>query len=131
MNVLLSVRPKYVAAMIDGRKRFEFRKSIFRRPDVLEVWVYATAPTQKIIGKFSVGRIVEDTPENLWAQCNGLSGMTKSEFFQYFDGASKGFALELAALDVFEDAIDPHVAFPNFVPPQSFLYFDDNLLPRT
>ena len=53
MNVLLSIRPKYVEEIIKGNKRYEFRKSIFKK-NVEEVWIYATSPTKKIVGTFSV-----------------------------------------------------------------------------
>jgi len=46
MNVLLSIRPKYVEEIIKGNKRYEFRKSIFKK-NVEEVWIYATSPTKK------------------------------------------------------------------------------------
>jgi len=31
MNVLLSIKPKYVEEMVRGRKRYEFRRCVFRR----------------------------------------------------------------------------------------------------
>ncbi len=47
MNVLLSIRPKYVEEIIKGNKRYEFRKSIFKK-NVEEVWIYATSPTMDL-----------------------------------------------------------------------------------
>jgi predicted transcriptional regulator len=34
MNVLLSIKPRYVEAILKGDKRYEFRKNIFRNKDV-------------------------------------------------------------------------------------------------
>ncbi len=31
MNVILSVKPRFAEAIIEGKKRFEFRKSMFER----------------------------------------------------------------------------------------------------
>jgi type I restriction enzyme S subunit len=50
MNVLLSIRPKYVEEIIKGNKRYEFRKSIFKKK-VDEVWIYATSPTKKLLAR--------------------------------------------------------------------------------
>ncbi len=43
-HVVMSVHPRFAEAIMDGRKKIEFRK----RPladDVSVVWVYATAPS--------------------------------------------------------------------------------------
>ncbi len=127
MNALLSIRPKYVEEMVKGNKRYEFRKSIFKK-DVDKVWIYATSPTQKIVGTFVIGKILKDTPDNLWKKFNGLSGMREQDFFDYYSGIKEGFALELKYLKLFEVPIDPKIVFPNFIPPQSFYYFDDTLI---
>ena len=124
MNVLLSIRPKYIEEIIKGNKRYEFRKSIFKK-DVDKVWIYATSPTKKIVGTFVIGEITKDTPDNLWNKFNGLSGLTEQEFFDYFSGINVGFAIELKYLKLFKVSIDPKVVFPDFIPPQSFYYFDD------
>jgi predicted transcriptional regulator len=127
MNVLLSIRPKYIEQIIKGNKRYEFRKSIFRK-DVDKVWIYGTSPTKKIIGTFVIGEILKDTPDNLWNKFNGLSGMCEQDFFEYYSGIKEGVALELKYLKLFKVPIDPKVIFPDFTPPQSFYYLDDTLI---
>ncbi len=92
MKVLLSIRPKYVEEIIKGNKRYEFRKSGFKR-EVREVWIYATSPTKKIIGTFVIGKIIKETPENLWRKFSEFSGVSEKEFFDYFGGKKVGFAL--------------------------------------
>ena len=34
MDVLLSIKPKYVKSIIEGEKRYEFRKAIFKNRDI-------------------------------------------------------------------------------------------------
>jgi len=123
MSVLLSIKPKYVKEMIEGNKRYEFRKTLFKQ-EVDVVWIYATSPIKKIIGTFVVGEIIKDTPEKLWEKFNGLSGMTEKEFYSYFHGKEVGFALEIWDLRLLKCPIEPKAVFPEFVPPQSFCYFD-------
>lgn len=122
MNVLLSIRPKYIEEIIKGNKRYEFRKSIFKK-NVDEVWIYATSPTKKIVGTFVIGEIIKDTPKNLWKNLNELSGLTKQEFFDYFYGTKTGFALELEYTKFLKVPIDPKIIFPDFIPPSVFLLF--------
>ena len=126
MNVLLSIKPKYVEEIMNGNKRYEFRKSIFRcREDVELVYVYSTSPVKKIVGVFTVETIIEDHPRNLWEKFKEFSGIGEEEFFSYFGGHKKGFAIGIENVEVFEDPIDPKNSIPGFVPPQSFRYIDE------
>ena len=124
MNVLLSIKPKYVEAITDGNKKYDFRKVIFKNKDVDKVYIYATAPVKKIVGSFIIGDIAKDSPEELWNQFKEFSGINDSEFFCYFRGCDTGFAIKIEELDLFKDPIDPREQFHNFVPPQSFCYTD-------
>jgi len=126
MKALLSIRPKYIEKIVKRDKKYEFRKSIFRR-DVNEVWIYATFPIKKIIGTFRIGEIIKDTPRNLWKNLCDFSGMDEQEFFSYFNGTKTGFALEIKHIKLFKQPIDPKVIFSNFIPPQSFYYLKDEL----
>lgn len=62
MKVLLSIKPEFVNEMVLGNKKFEYRKSIFKRADVTDVVVYATKPYGKVVGEFKIDRIIDDNP---------------------------------------------------------------------
>ena len=126
MNVLLSIRPKYVKKIIDGEKRYEFRKFPFKK-EVEEIWIYATSPIKRIIGSFVIGKTIEDTPENLWMSLNGSSGMNEGEFFRFFEDRGIGFAFEIKSLKLFDHPINPVKVIPDFIPPRSFRYFKRNM----
>ena len=127
MNVLLSIKPKYVKAILNGTKKYEFRKSAFRRKEDVEmVYVYATSPVKKIVGAFTIETIVEDHPTKLWAEFKELSGIDEEKFFRYFRGHKKGFAIGIGNVEVFDGPIDPKSYNPGFVPPQSFRYMDEH-----
>lgn len=126
MRVILSIRPKHIREIINGTKRYEFRKVMFKDRSVCEVYVYSTSPVKKIIGKFKVGKIIEDRPENLWEQLREYSGLTQEDFYAYFSGKDKGYAIEIINFELFEEPIDPKKLNPTFVAPQSFQYIDDS-----
>ena len=85
MNVLLSIKPKYVKEILEGRKKFEFRKSIFKRKITNNLaWIYSSAPEKKIVANFRIGEILENTPENIWNMCKESAGIDEFGFFQYF-----------------------------------------------
>ena len=127
MKVLLSIKPKYVKEIIAGKKKYEFRKLIWKRNDLDKVIIYSSAPTKKIIGVFSIGDIIEGNPTHLWNEFEDSSGISKDEFFDYFEAHETGFAIEIDQIEVFKNPIDPFQQFEDFRPPQSFYYIDDNI----
>jgi len=124
MNVIFSIKPKYVKEIIDGKKKYEFRKAIPKSNTIESAFIYSSAPTQKIVGKFKPGKVICDTPENLWAQLYRWAGINEEEFFTYFEGKKTGFAIAIDELHVFEPPIDPEKLRKDFVPPQSFCYVE-------
>jgi type I restriction enzyme, S subunit len=127
MNVLLSIKPRYIEEIIKGNKKYEFRKSIFCKP-VDRIWIYASRPTKKIIGSFEVNKVMRDTPINLWNTLNHHAGISESEFFEYFSDSKFGFAIEIQNFTPLETPIDPSTFSTTFVPPQSFRYIIDHFL---
>ncbi|HOB43703.1 MAG TPA: hypothetical protein PKV78_04995 [Methanoculleus thermophilus] len=127
MNVLLSIKPVYASRIMAGTKKYEFRRSIFRRKDINSIYIYSSYPVKKIIGKFTVGKILEDRPDLLWETVKDQSGLDESDFFKYFTGKSKGFAIEIDVVTLFKNPIDPKKYSENFIPPQSFYYLDHDI----
>lgn len=124
MNVLLSIKPKYVEEIEKGNKGYEFRRAIFKnKPE--EIVVYASSPVKKIVGSFSIGDIIEDTPDNLWNNYKDKAGICKNDFFEYFKGKSNGYALEIKDFKPLLEPIDPYEKTPKFRPPQSFAYVNN------
>ncbi|MHA1585008.1 MAG: ASCH domain-containing protein [Promethearchaeota archaeon] len=121
--VILSIKPKYVKSILNGTKKFEFRKKIFKRKEISEILIYSSSPVQKIVGGFEIGRILKDTPENLWNTCKEYAGIGKDEFFNYFKDKRTGFAIEIKKLKIFSKKINPYEIIPDFHPPQSFCYY--------
>jgi predicted transcriptional regulator len=126
MNVILSIRPKYCNAIASGLKKYEFRRRVFGRK-VNSVYIYSTAPMKKIVAKFSVRSIIEDNPKALWQNFGDSSGLNETEFFAYFDGAEKGFAIEIFKVESFKP-VDPKILIPNFCPPQNYCYLNEGLV---
>jgi predicted transcriptional regulator len=123
MKVLLSIKPEFVEEIVLGRKKFEYRKSIFKRNDIPSVVVYATKPYGKVIGEFEIEKILFDKPNNIWNQTKKYSGITKSYFNSYFEGREKGFAIQIKEFKEYEMPLDLF-EFDNTLKaaPQSFCY---------
>lgn len=128
MGVLLSIKPEFVQKIIDGDKRYEFRRSIFKRKDIREIVIYSSSPTKKIVGFFILSRIIRDNPKRLWSKFQEEAGINKNDFFHYFHGKREGFALEIEELQLFNRPVDPNDFLDNFRPPQSFCYIDPSVI---
>ena len=124
MDVLLSIKPKYVKSILEGEKRYEFRKAIFRNRSVNRIFIYSSAPVKRIVALFEISRIIEDHPSALWDQTRDHAGINDAEFFSYFAGRSRGYAIGIENLKEFDTPIDPREEIPGFVPPQSYCYVE-------
>lgn len=119
MNVLLSIKPKYVNLIMRGVKKYEFRRKIFRN-EIEKVYIYSTFPTRQVIGFFMVEEILNDTPEEIWGKCKNESGVTDTEFFEYFRGSETAFAIKIGKVEQLREPIE--IKKTNLTAPQSFCY---------
>ena len=122
MNVLLSVKPKYAAKIVEGKKKYEFRKAIFKKQNIKKVYIYSSSPVSKIIAAFEIEKILNDSPEKIWTLCQKYAGISKTDFFDYFKNSEQAFAIKIGYVDSFKEHIDPYKMIENFKPPQSFYY---------
>ena len=62
---LMSIYPEYADRILSGTKKVEFRKTVFRK-DVTHILIYATAPSQDVVGYFEGTGIDKVRPEGSW-----------------------------------------------------------------
>jgi type I restriction enzyme S subunit len=128
LNVLISIKPRYVEKIKKGKKNYEFRKSFCSKENLekLErVYIYSSSHIKKIVARFSPNSIFKDHPRVLWKKCKKDSGISREGFFRYFRNKEKGIAIEISNLEIFEKPIDPYLIFPKFTAPQNFCYIDN------
>jgi predicted transcriptional regulator len=121
MIVLLSVKPEFALKIFNGTKKYEYRRTIFKRDEVTKVVVYASYPIKKVIGEFEIGGILHDKPEALWASTRKHAGINKKRFMEYFTRKRRGYAIKVKSTRMY-DAPLPLDRFDVSSPPQSFVY---------
>jgi len=121
MRVLLSIKPEFALRIFDGSKRYEYRRSIFKRGEVTKIVVYASDPIQKVIGEFEIGDILHEEPQALWAKTREYGGITKRRFLEYFRNKTKGYAIQVKSTRMYDVPL-PLNSFMVSSPPQSFMY---------
>ncbi len=124
MNVILSIKPHYAHSILSGKKKVEFRKAKFKS-EVKKIYIYSSAPDQRIIGYFLVKEILSDKPANLWNKYNEVGSISKEDFFEYYSDKEIGYSILIDKVFKFKNPIDPKTLFENFTPPQSFCYCAD------
>lgn len=122
MKVLLSIKPEYVEKIFSGEKRFEYRKSIFKRKKISTIVIYSTMPVGKIVGEFTVRKIHKDSPSAIWNKTQNFSGISYDYYKSYFTGKKCSYAIEIKTVTKYAIPKDPKKLFPHFMAPQSFCY---------
>ncbi|WP_334075008.1 ASCH domain-containing protein [Paenibacillus sp. A14] len=129
MKVLLSIKPEFVEEIMSGNKKFEYRKSIFKRADISTVVVYATKPYGKVVGEFEIEDILEDSPYEIWQRTKKYSGIKKSFFNSYFENKEIGYAIQIRDFIAYETPLELKDIDEDIkVAPQSFCYIRETSL---
>lgn len=126
MNAILSIKPKYAQAILNGQKLVEFRKKVFKN-EVERVYIYSSSPIQKIVGYFTIEEIVKASPIELWAQFEPVGAIDQKSFFDYFSANEEGYSICIGAAFEFLEHINPHDYLESFTAPQSYCYTDIEL----
>jgi predicted transcriptional regulator len=124
--LFLSIRPRFVDAILAGTKRVELRR---RRPAVSggRALIYATFPRMELVASFCVAGVVRAPLGLLWQTYGEVASVTRHEFDAYFDGLEFGIAIEIHDVMQFDNPVpiaELRASWSGFHPPQSFCYLD-------
>lgn len=104
-KVLMSIKPKYVEEILDKKKLFEFRRSVFDADNVEKVVIYASSPIKKIVAEFDVNDIISGTPQTIWDRCKNNAGIDRDSFMEYFSDKDTAFSIVIDNLKVYDSLI--------------------------
>ena len=120
MNAILSIKPPFVEEIVAGKKKFEYRKSVFKQP-VEKVYVYASAPISKVVGEFHPADVVTGAPVYVWKETKKFSGITKKYFDEYYKGRKTAYAIAIQNFVKY----DCQMSLPKGIhAPQSYCYVE-------
>lgn len=94
-HILISLAARHAEKIFRGEKLVELRRRPMRVAPGTTVWIYVKSPVGSIVGRAKVDAIHTSSPATLWRRFKLTCGLSRSEFFEYFDGAAQGFALVL------------------------------------
>ena len=127
MMILLSIKQVYCDLILNGAKRFEFRK---RLPNGLqkggEVAIYCTRPVSRVVAYFRIAGVIQATRRRLWRQTRLAAGINYETFMRYFKAVQKANAIKIGKLHVLNTPLSLVRLRRNKTPPQSFLYLTES-----
>lgn len=80
MKALVSIRPEYVERILSGEKTYEYRRRIFKRPQVDTLVIYATMPVGKVVAEAGITGVLESSPEDIWEKTSRHAGISEDRF---------------------------------------------------
>jgi predicted transcriptional regulator len=122
---LLSVRPRFADALVDGTKTVEIRRRRALITDGAICLLYASSPVCAVIGAVRVDQTDVDTIERLWNRWGDKSALLRSEYDSYITGSAKPCAIVIGAAVRLDEPIPLPVLRQrqqNFVTPQSYRF---------
>lgn len=126
--LLMSIKPRYANAILDGDKTVELRrKAPTQAPPT--VVIYGSGSARQVLGMARLTGVHTATPNEIWMRFGSRADVTRAEFDLYFSGSQQASALELS---------DPHRAATQVNlddlrrlgvrPPQSWCYLRSEAL---
>lgn len=119
-KILISINPEHVANIINGTKKYEYRK-IAAKQDISSIIIYETTPIKRIVAEAEIAEVLMLPPEELWELTKNASGISKKFFDEYFKDRQIAYAYKLGEIKVFETP-KTLLDYGIKAAPQSFVY---------
>ena len=95
-EALISIKPGFAEAILDGRKTVELRRRIPPVQIGARLWIYATRPVASIVGIATIDTIFRGTPQAVWETYSDRIAINRHDFDQYFEGAREAIGIRLS-----------------------------------
>lgn len=93
-KLLMSINPEHVDNILDGTKRYEYRKKRCRE-SIDSIVIYSTSPVMQIVAEVEVIDIIEGSPQTVWKLTSNAAGIDKTFYDHYYKGKETAVAYEL------------------------------------
>lgn len=123
--ILLSLRPRFAQAILDGTKTVEVRRRPIRAPRGTILVLYASSPTMAILGTAELGAVNVRHPDVAWKEYENDLGLSREEFTTYLNGSDSAHLIHVWKPRRLNEPIPLsclRASASGFKPPQSFRY---------
>lgn len=123
---LLSVRPRFATALLDGSKTVELRRRRARLAHGAICLLYASSPQRALVGAIRVAETDTDSPDVLWQRWGSHTALNRSEYDSYLAGCTHACAIVIASAVRFSEPLTlselRRRRGTSFVTPQSYRF---------
>lgn len=129
-HIIISLENRYAEEILSGRKKVELRRRRMNVEVGTTVWIYVKVPVGCVVGRARISGLHSLAPSTLWRRFSGVSGLTRSEFDEYYQDVTKGFALSLDSAKRLSPSVslqelrNSSASSASFQPPQFFMRLD-------
>lgn len=125
--LLVSLRPRFAEAILDGSKTVELRRTKVSAPPGTLLVLYSSSPVMAVVGVATLADRDTASPPTIWRRHRGKVGLSQAEFSAYFAGAEQATALSITAPRALEEPLPLALLRKGctFQPPQSYRYLTD------
>lgn len=117
--VLLSIKPRWADAILNGEKKWEYRKKLPNLSTPYDMLLYATLPKQKIVGEVTVDKIIRGSVQEVIDETIEDTPNTASEIEEYFSTQIDGYAINVEDNKKYNEPITI-----DHRPPINFMYVE-------
>ena len=119
-KILLSIKPEYAKRILDGSKKYEFRKRLAQET-VDSIVIYSSSPQMAVVGEVEVIESIAMSPSALWEFTKKEAGISRTKYRTYFKDCKIAYAYKLGNVTIYEN---PKALkdLGLFQAPQSFIY---------
>ena len=126
MILLMSTEKKYFELMLEGKKKYEFRRKFVNTP--CSAFIYIPSPISEIQGFIEFGKPIIDSPEkiNQIALSQDIDTGEDSDILDYMEGINRGYAIPINNIEKLKKPVT--LAFLrkhySFTAPQGYMILD-------
>lgn len=125
-NVALSIRPEHADAILDGDKRWEYRRVAPAVEPPYRVVLYATAPVQAAVGACWVNAVRSGPPATVVVRTVDETPHDPDDVLDYLEGCGTAHALRVMGPRRFDSSVERStLEAAGVAPTQNFRYLPD------
>jgi predicted transcriptional regulator len=123
-TLLLSLRPRYADAILDGTKTIEIRRRPVNAEAGTPIILYSSSPVMAVVGTAFLGAVQTLNTEAAWQQHRDVLGVARQELDSYLEGIPNAYLLHIEGVRRLNNPLPlGHLRSEGpFQPPQSFRY---------
>lgn len=122
--LLLSIKPQYARAILEGRKTIEVRRRFPNIDPGTTVVLYSSSPEKAVLGTVRLKRTIKVNPDCVWGLHGSAIGIDQNDLDAYLEGADESTLLEVDCPHSWEQpvSLDSLRGVLGIEPSQSFRY---------